>query len=233
MCHGDAVQAFPAPAPAAAFSKAVAGFQWGAETATERVAILPDIYGCNPFYRGLATRYAEMNAQVYLIDPFDGLGELEAPTRELAFARRHKVHDRAFIDSFEKFCVEERITCVIGFCLGGLYVFELARRQVAPRLIGLYGFPQGLPNQDPLDPPFLYLADVKKPFTMLMGRDDASVGGENIARLEQIAPVAPAMSLKMYDGVGHNFLPLLDSSDAHLRGVARDALHHLDQTVFP
>lgn len=232
MCHGKAVVAFPKPTEPATFKSEVNGYHWANPDAKSKIAILPDIYGCNPFYRGLATRFAELGAEVYLVDTFDGFGELPEMTREAAFARRGKVADKEFLDRFEKFVVSKGITGVIGFCLGGLYVFELARRGVQTALIGLYGFPQGLPNQDPLPIPFEYLHAVDTPFTMLLGADDIAVGADNIERLQAMAPSADTMNLTVYQGVGHDFLPLLDSDDAGLREIAKDALAKCDALLL-
>jgi carboxymethylenebutenolidase len=230
MCHGTAIGAFPEPEIPEAFSGRVAGYRF-ASSGGRKAAILPDIYGCNDFYRGLATKLRQSGADVWLVDPFAGLGELAERTREAAFARRNKVRDRDFVDRFEAFLREEGIEAVIGFCLGGLYVFELARRGVEVTLLGLYGFPQGLPNQDPVPVPFDYLAEVRQPFTMLMGEQDESVGAANIARLAALEGEVPAMTLKVYPGVGHNFLPLLDSDDPQLQALARDALERIERAA--
>ena len=232
MCHGQAIAAFPAPPPARAFRAAVAGFTWNApDQPLGRITILPDIYGCNPFYQGLAARYLARGQAVYLVNPFDGLGDLPEPTREAAFARRHKVRDSAFVDALARFIQEEAITGVIGFCLGGLYVFDLARRGVDAALVGFYGFPQGMQNIDPLVPPFDYLDTVTTPNLALMGADDAVVGAAHIARLADMGRTNPALDVVVYDGVGHNFLPLLDSDDPELRGIAQDAMARCDAAL--
>ncbi len=231
MCHGKAVAAFPIPTEPVAFENEVSGYHWANPGASSKIAILPDIYGCNPFYRGLATRFNQMGAGVYLIDTFTGFGDLPEMTREAAFARRGKVADKNFLDRFEAFVASQGITGIIGFCLGGLYVFELARRGVQANLIGLYGFPQGLPNQDPLPVPFEYLHTVGTPFTMLLGAKDPAVGPENVKRLQAMAPDVPSMDLTIYDSVGHDFLPLLDSEDPALRRTAEDALAKCDRLL--
>lgn len=232
MCHGAAVRAFPPVTSGTPLAGDISGFSWGPEGSARRIAILPDIYGCTPFYRGLAAHFAENGARALLIDTFAEFGNLPEHTREAAFARRNKVHDKAFVDRFEAFVRGQGITGVIGFCLGGLYVFELARRAVPVNLIGLYGFPQGLPNEDKLPVPFDYLPGVMQPFTALFGREDGSVGPSNIAQLEAMAPKVPAMTLKIYEGVGHNFLPLVDSDDARERGIGEDALAICDRVLL-
>jgi len=232
MCHGAAVRAFPPVAAGTPFEGDVSGFAWGPESGARRIAILPDIYGCTPFYRGLAAHFAEKGARALLVDTFAEFGDLPEHTRDAAFARRNKVRDKSFVDRFESFAHSRGITGVIGFCLGSLYVFELARRAVPVNLIGLYGFPQGLPNQDPLPVPFDYLPRDTQRFTTLFGREDGAVGTSNITQLEALAPKVPAMALKIYEGVGHNFLPLVDSEDARERSVGDDALAICDRVLL-
>ena len=232
MCRTANLNSLPEPADSRVSVGSVTAYAFGSATADVRIAILPDIYGCSPFYRGLATRYAEHGACAFLVDTFAEHGDLAEATREAAFARRHQVRDKSFLDRFERFVTDERITGVAGFCLGGFYVFELARRNVEPALVGLYGFPQGMPNPDPLPVPFDYLPAVSKPFTMMMGAEDHAVGADVIARLERAAPDAPAMDLLVYQGVGHNFLALLDSADPALAAIACDALARMDERLL-
>ncbi len=226
MCHGQAVEAFPNAALPLKDVGELASYYFGDEQASRKIAVLPDIYGCNPFYAGLCAHLAQDGAGVYLVDTFHEFGDLPEVTRDAAFARRHNIKDRAFLDQFEKFCADHDVAGVIGFCLGGLYIFDLARRGMKADLLGLYGFPQGMENSEKLPVPFDYLPSVTTPFAMLMGREDVPVGRENVDRLERFAPTSPAMSLKVYEGVGHGFLPMLDSEDAHERAVAEDALAH-------
>jgi len=228
MCHGTAVSAFPEPVLGEAFSKSVNGYKYSNPGAENRIAIIPDIYGVNPFYQGMCRHLQDRGAYVFLINPFHGMGERETMSREEAFGFRNKVKDKAFLDDFQTFVEEKNITGVVGFCLGGLYVFELARRGMKADLLGLYGFPNGLPNQDQLPVPFDYLSDIKQPFGMLMGENDASVGPDTIAKLGEVAADAPAMTLKIYEGVGHGFLPMLDSEDELEKSVALDALSRIE-----
>ena len=232
MCHGLAVKAFPKPVLGEAFSHEVAGYHYPVLAAQKRIAILPDIYGCNPFYQGLSQRFVKRGAEVYLVNTFAGLDDLPEATREAAFARRHKVNDKSFLDNLERFCEAKKITGILGFCLGGLYIFELARRNVEMDLVGMYGFPQGLPNDDPVPVPFEYLPSVTKRHVMLMGRNDSSVGPDNISKLERAAEANPTIALTVYDPVGHNFLPEIDSDDAALRAVAENALMQTDAELL-
>ncbi len=224
MCHGEPSPSFPAPVVDGEFSHEVDGLTFGSETASIRIAVIPDIYGLNQFYQGFCTHLASKGSRVFLVNPFAGLGGLSEMTREAAFARRMKVRDTAFVDQFEAFCTSHSVGGVVGFCLGGCYVFELARRNVSQDLVGFYGFPQGMQNIDPLPMPFDYLGSIKKPHTCLMPGQDQSVGIENVKRLGEIAATNQSLNLKIYAASGHGFLKDLDSEDAELKSNAEDAL---------
>lgn len=224
MCNAASLSFFRKPRRIDHLVSSVESFVQGPDDAAFRIAILPDIYGCSPFYEGLSAHFAELGARVFLVNPFAGLGELREPTREAAFERRHKVADKGFLDSFEAFARDQQITGVVGFCLGGLYVFELARRGLDACLIGMYGFPQGLPNRDPIPVPFDYLDSVRKSYTMFIGRNDRSVGTENVLRLERQAKSNPALNLVVFDDVGHDFLTALDESSGAARRAALETL---------
>ncbi|TDJ68191.1 MAG: carboxymethylenebutenolidase 2 [Proteobacteria bacterium] len=224
MCHGEKSPAFPDPSPSSLYRDDIQAMVFGSPDAAHKVAILPDIFGCNPFYQGFATHLAARGARVYLIDIFAGLGDLPKATREAAFERRHKLKDRVFVDAFEQFLANEKLAGVIGFCLGGLYVFELARRNVAGALVAFYPFPQGLVNQDALDVPFDYLPSVATPHTVLIGDADASVSPEHIARLRDIAADNPALDLNVFETSGHGFLADLAADDELKRSNAERAL---------
>lgn len=232
MCHDDQLASFPPPGEFGSMSDEVEAFVIGNESAGKRLAIIPDIYGCNPFYRGFATHLANKGSRVYLVNPFAGLGELAEATREAAFERRHKISDRDFVDRFVAFHQKNGVTGVIGFCIGGLFVFELARRELTGDLLSFYPFPQGLQNQDPLPIPFDYLDSIKTPNTVLLGDQDALLGPENVERMRIVAEQNESIDLHLYAGSGHGFLGDLDSSDAHLRDNAQDALAVCERVVL-
>ncbi|MCY4427927.1 MAG: dienelactone hydrolase family protein [Halieaceae bacterium] len=231
MCHGTPSPSFPKPDVKGEISAEIDALVFGEDNAGKKIAIIPDIYGLNQFYRGFSTYIAERGARVYLVNPFAGLGELPEVTREAAFARRHKVKDKEFVDRFETFCSSQSVDGVIGFCLGGYYVFELARRNVSQDLVGFYGFPQGMQNDDPLATPFDYLESIGKPHTSLMPGQDASVGPDNVAKLAEMAKVNKGIDLHFYEESGHGFLTDLDSEDATLKANATDALAQCERVL--
>ncbi|MEX2525640.1 MAG: dienelactone hydrolase family protein [Gammaproteobacteria bacterium] len=188
------------------------------------MAIITDIYGCNDFYQSFATFLVGRGWTVMLIDLFSDLGELPEVTREAAFERRHKLRDGEVCGNIQRFLANQNVDAVIGFCLGGNYIFELARRNVDARLVAFYPFPAGLPNQDELTPAFEYLESLEAPVTVLAGAQDDSAGRENMARLAEMAKSVPVLDVRVYEGSGHGFLAQLDSEDEQLKKNAEDAL---------
>lgn len=232
MCHGAAVSAFPDACLGEVYDGEIHGYQYGDKAAEKHIAIFPDVYGANPLYQGLALYYAQKGARVTLIDPYSPLGDLPEATREHAFARRMKLKDKTLLDQIEAFSAKQTVTGIVGFCLGGLYIFELARRNAVPDLVGLYGFPQGLPNDDGIPVPLDYLPSVTREFVMLMGRRDESVTIDVMDKLTALAPDCPAMDLTMYPDAGHGFIADLDSDDLDARAVAEDALKRMDAALL-
>jgi carboxymethylenebutenolidase len=232
MCHGVASAAFPAVGKYVTTTAEPFSLAFGDSVARVRIAILPDIYGPGPFYQGLATYLAERGAFVQLMDPFHELGPMAEPSREAAFARRNGLLDRAYVDGFERFAREQRITGVVGFCFGGLYVFELARRGVPVNLVSLYGFPQGLANDDPLPVPFDYLDGLPHRHVALFGDQDHSQSPDNLRRLAEIARRTPGFALHVFPGSGHGFLGDLDCDDPARARNARSALTIVEETMF-
>jgi len=227
MCHNNAVNALPEPASwQDRESNGVIHRHYAAKVAgsDKRLAIITDIYGCNLFYQSFATYFAEQGWNVELIDLFSELGELKEVTREAAFERRHKLRDGEACDRLQRFIAEQEIAAVIGFCLGGNYVFELAKRGVDIKLVTYYPFPAGLQNQDPLETPLDYLAQLNQPVTVLVGDADDSAGRDNIAQLAQITSANASLDVHVYAGSGHGFLTQLDSEDEDLRTNAEQSL---------
>lgn len=227
MCHNDKPKAFPAPGTyqrKEAEGLKVWAFDSQPSDSSKRVMILTDIYGCNEFYQSFATYLASKGWQADLIDLFTDLGELEEITREAAFERRHKLRDRQVCDQLQSYIASQEVSAVVGFCLGGNYVLELAKRKVDVNLVGYYPFPAGLPNEDGNQVPLEYLAQLEKSVTVLVGDSDDSAGRDTMAKLAEIAQSNQAIDLHMYQESGHGFLAQLDSDDDTLRKNAEDSL---------
>lgn len=226
MCHTQPIVSLPPPGPSIAVNDCgVSASAFGDKASDQRIVIIPDIYGASAFYQSLSTFYASHGAYVFLLDPFASVGELPEVTREAAFARRAKLRDRECVDAIEKFSRQHGAVGMVGFCLGGLYVFELSRRELNAKLVSLYGFPQGMPNQDALQIPFDYLDSGVVPQLAIFGETDYLQTPDNFDRLKRISASNPNFSLKLYPKSGHGFLADLDNSDSTLKANAQDALH--------
>ncbi len=231
MCHRNTVAALPRPGMHTVKRDSGLKYWQFGEGSRGRLAIITDIYGCNDFYQSFATHFAEQGWTVDLIDLFSDLGELPEITREAAFERRHKLRDAETCNKLETFIAAQHVDAVIGFCLGGNYVFEMARRGVDVRFVAYYPFPAGLTNQDAIPDPLEYLADVTQPVTALVGDCDDSAGRENMTSLAAIAAGNPALDVMVYAGSGHGFLGHLDSEDEALRANAERSLAVCTQVI--
>ena len=227
MCQHDKLNGFPEPGKYEV--KTIQGlevWQYGDANASGpgRLVVMTDIYGCNEFYQSFATYYAGLGWQVYLINLFSELGELPEITREAAFERRHKLRDNTICTQVENLLETENIDALIGFCLGGNYALELARREVRANLVAYDSFPAGLPNQDGVPVPFEYLEQLSKKVTILAGDADDSAGRENVARLADMSSRNSNLDMHVYKNAGHGFLKQLNNKDSELQNSAKDSL---------
>lgn len=229
MCHNNQLKALPTPGSyQVQRAHGLKYWQYDAITTTDakskKVMVLTDIYGCNEFYQSFATYLTEQGFEVYLIDLYSDLGELKEITREAAFERRHLLRDTTICNQLQTFIEQEKIGALVGFCLGGNYALELARRNVDTNLIAYYPFPNGLPNEDGIAVPNTYMADLSTPITILVGDSDDSAGRESIANAVEMAKSNKALKVHSYKESGHGFLAQLDSEDQNLRKNAEDSL---------
>ncbi len=231
MCHNDVAHGLPEPGAFTYAKGEISSYVSGPDHSAKRLAVLTDIYGCNTFYRAFATRYALQGFKVSLVDIFAEFGELAAPTRELAFERRHKLRDKAFIDALEIYLKGANINSVIGFCFGGLCVYELARRDFPASMVSIYGFPQGLTNQDPLPVPLTYLAGVSRRHLSLVGGADVTIPAQYVKQLSEIAGTNPAVGVRVFEQSGHGFMGDLAHEDKARRDIALEALAACDGEV--
>lgn len=234
MCHGSASAAFPEPKVTGHIKGEVPALRFGtSRDGKARVAVLPDIYGANDFYQGFSQYIAgQGDCEALLVDPFAKFGSLQEVTREAAFKRRDMLNDSAFMEALSRFLQEYAVTGVVGFCIGGLFVFDLARRGFAGDLVAFYPFPQGLPNTSPVPVPWTYLHEIQTPVSVLIGSDDHLLGDKNLWRLQETARANPSLDLNVYQGAGHGFLQALDSDDLASKTMAKNALQVCESRLF-
>jgi len=141
MCHTRKIEYFGdaiAPEP---FENGVEGLRYQGADASRNIAVLPDIYGLTDFYKGYASYIASQGANTFLVNPWAPFGELPEMTREAAYERRHKLRDKTHCDELEQFLKRAGIDTIIGFCIGGNFAFELARRGYTGMNVTIYPLP--------------------------------------------------------------------------------------------
>ena len=232
MCHVDASEFFGIEPASRGYDGAVSAVVYGDANADRRIAVLPDIYGLTPFYRAYAGYLSKRLAEVYLVNPWQPFGNLKEPTREAAYERRHNLRDSAYCGELARFLSDAAIDTVVGFCIGGNFVFELVRRGYTGTSIAMYPLPWGMANEDALDPAFEFMPTIDHEILVIMGRDDRLAGPENIEKLESICGDNPALELHLYDDSNHGFLTDIDGDDDALRANAEDAHKKVMTYVF-
>ena len=214
------------------FTRAVDGIVFAGKDSGIRVAVLPDIYGLTDFYKGYASYVSGFGAQTYLTNPWSAFGELPEATREAAFERRHNLRDREHCDHLEEFLRNENIDAIVGFCIGGNFAFEMARRGYEGTIIAVYPLPWGMANQDEVTPAFEYMPTLKKEVTILMGEADHLAGPDNIQKLKDVVAGNSKLTMHLYAGSNHGFFTDIDGTDGKLKGNAKDAIDKVNRILF-
>ncbi len=232
MCHVNKIDYFGELLASREFSEDVDGLVFEGNEVGKKIAVLPDIYGMTDFYKGYASYVAGFGARTYLTNPWSKFGDLPEATREAAYERRQKLRDREHCDHLESFLANEKIEAVVGFCIGGNFVFELARRGYEGTLIAVYPLPWGMANQDEISPAFEYMPALGKEVTILMGEADHLAGPDNIRKLKDIVAANSKLTMCLYEGSNHGFFTDIDGSDEKLRGNAKDAIDKATDILF-
>jgi len=232
MCHTQKVEYFGDLRDCTAFSGHIDGLVFADSAPGRRIAVFPDIYGLTDFYKGYASYISGFGAHTFLTNPWSAFGELAAPTREAAYERRHKLRDREHCDQLEQFLEMENIDAIVGFCIGGNFVFEMAKRGFDGTIIAIYPLPWGMANEDEITPAFEYMPLLEKDVTILMGAADHLAGSDNIRKMEDIVASNTHLTMHLYDRSNHGFFTDIDGDDEKLKSNAQDAIDRITQILF-
>ena len=226
MCHTQKIEYFGALRDSESFSAGIEGLLFPGSGS--RVAVLPDIYGLTDFYKSYASYLSGRGAKIWLTNPWSPFGELPEPTREAAYERRRKLKDREHCDQLETFLAEQKIDAIVGFCIGGNFAFEMARRGYTGTIIAIYPLPWGMANDDEITPAFEYMPSLEKDVSILMGAADHLAGPDNIRKMQDIVAGNTHLTMQLYAGSNHGFFTDIDGDDESLRSNARDAIERVD-----
>lgn len=232
MCHTQKIAYFGDTRSCTEFGGDVDGLVFGGEAADMRIAVLPDIYGLTDFYKGYASYLSGFGAYTYLTNPWRAFGELAEPTREAAYERRHHLKDREHCDQLEVFLAREKIDAIVGFCIGGNFAFEMAKRGYEGIIIAIYPLPWGMANKDEIKPAFEYMPSLSKDVTILMGEADHLAGPDNIQKIKEIVTGNSHLTMHLYQGSNHGFFTDIDGDDEKLKNNARDAIDRVTEVLF-
>jgi carboxymethylenebutenolidase len=233
MCHTNKIEFFGDEISPEPFADCVEGLCYPGTESNRKIAILPDIYGLTDFYKGYSSYIASQGATAYLVNPWAPFGELPELTREAAYERRHKLRDREHCDDLERFLAAAEIDTIIGFCIGGNFAFELARRGYRGTIIAIYPLPWGMANDDAIVPAFDYMPSLDTEMTILMGGSDQLAGPDNVTRLQDIVSKNNKLTLHLYPGSNHGFFTDVDGSDIALKENAMSGIATVNETVYP
>ena len=184
------------------------------------VVIVHDVYGHTEFYREMGKRLAAAGFTTLLPDLFHRQGPIPGRDREAAFARRARFDERVALGDLAaalRYLRQEEAAPrvgAVGFCMGGTLAMLLAAREPLDAGVVFYGFPVNRSRTELA--PFQVLdeaAEIKAPLLGFWGDQDAGVGMENVARLdEELARHGKPHEFEIYPGLPHGFLTFDESA---------------------
>jgi carboxymethylenebutenolidase len=234
MCHPDIPDGMPAPSVerrevsiAVSDGESLPCLHVGDER-EPAVLVVGDVFGRSPFYERLADVIAATGFQVLVPDFFFRQGPLAEQTKQAAFARRMQLDEsnavadlRVAIDWLRE--AGSRATVgMIGFCMGGTFVLDLASTEDDLVTVAYYGFPipqSALPSPPPR--PIDLVNTLRGPVLAVWGEEDETVGIENIRAYVAVARAAnPEFAAEVLPGLGHGFLANADLSGGDPAGAS-------------
>ncbi|MFN2613189.1 MAG: dienelactone hydrolase family protein [Actinomycetota bacterium] len=174
------------------------------------VVIIADIRGRSPFYEDLAARLATAGFRTVLPEFFFREGPLPDATRDAMMARRAKLDEERSLRDFHAALdtLGNGRKGLIGFCMGGTLVLDLAAERDDLASVCYYGYPAGsrsMPKaaRAPLD----RVDSMKGPILGFWGDQDEGAGMHNVESLvKAVRDRGEEFDHMIYPGIGHGFL---------------------------
>lgn len=204
------------------------GWRYGADSARRVVLVLPDIYGPSPFYHHVTSLLAREGYAAVLADYFFRQGPITEVTREAAFGRRSFMDENLCLrdigDVVDQLAVDHGAgrVGIVGFCLSGTFVLDLASVRDDLATVAFYAFPEGPggPVTSVAPKPIDIANRFQGPITAFWGDQDR-IPMALVERFgAEVARHPVDYQQHVYEGAGHGFLQGLveeraDSDAAH------------------
>lgn len=228
MCHTDVPPGQTAPevnteevtVPAANGEEMPCQLATGSQ-AGPGVIVVPDMFGRSAFYEHLTALLAAEGYTALLAEFFFRQDPLTEPGPEPAFARRGQLDETQSVEDIRQArqwladkTGQSRVG-VIGFCMGGTFVLDLASQGADIAGVAYYGFPvpQAALKQPPPRPIDL-VDDLDGPVLAFWGDQDQAVGIDNAENyIERANESNPQFESQIVPGLGHGFLGSADLQD--------------------
>jgi carboxymethylenebutenolidase len=188
------------------------------------VLVIGDVFGRSAFYEHLGALLAQAGFQALVVDYFFRQGPLpDPPSKEAAFGRRARLDEANTLEDLRAAIAWLRATSgrsqvgVVGFCMGGTFVLDLAALEDDLAGVAYYGFPVSNPAiVSPPPHPLDLVGDLRGPLLAIWGDHDETVGLDRVREYVERAGGHDGFEAEILPGLGHGFLgsaPLGDASD--------------------
>jgi carboxymethylenebutenolidase len=178
------------------------------------VVVHPDIGGLRPLFEDMARRLATHGLAVSVIEPFAGLSEPPGASTEARMAQVKDLDDTQQMDiltaAADLLVVEDDVSrvSVLGFCMGGHYVFKAASLDRFDAAVSFYGMvrtPEGWRGPghriEPLD-----VAAEMVPTLAFFGSNDPYTPAADIEALRAAWSARTDCEIVVVEGAEHGFV---------------------------
>jgi carboxymethylenebutenolidase len=176
---------------------------------TRGVVLFPDIFGLRPLFDDLAARLAaEHGWAVCVVEPFPGR---DLPDIDERFAAVPELEDDRLVGDARAAAAElakhgSGPIAVMGFCMGGMYVYKAARPGTFDRAVSFYGMirlPAAWKGPGQGEPITALEGATGVPVLAIVGELDPYTPPEDVAALQALGP---QISVVRYPSAEHGFV---------------------------